>query len=535
MDDPEDSDNSLLYLAFAYHSAIWLLGDRETFYLSKLLRMSSRNINNSRGHMIDPEWIDIRRLQKWIRDCDRDHSGQCHSVQDPWLQLESAPSIVLIDVQSLNLEGAFEKYKDRLPATVRDSIALVASLGQQYLWVDRFCIIQDDVKQKSLQIKHMAAIYANAYITIIAASGNDDEYGLRGAPGSSQPRGFPHKPLSFSSSCGLVNPLPAIDTIYENTYYTRGWTFQEERLSRRRLCFREQTASWTCGRQTWEELERFLHGSERNDIFSSGCVATALSFYENRIRAYSFRHLTFNEDALQAFSAITTVASRSLVGGLLFGIPEALFDGCLLWRPRELDRPVTRRTNRYGGILREVPSWSWAGWTGRICTYNWKSCHRFKSSSLTAFPDTRKEYIPQIIESTVKWHKEVPDTGFRMPVRNWYYGLPEDGDGHKIVESPSDPLPIEDDIWSPILSFRTTALVLSIGLSYLTSELGTSFPRSIPPSTFKYLIDKKGVHCGTIYTTSYHGYSPGQQCELISVSKGSINIQEAMKKQVWED
>jgi hypothetical protein len=37
------------------------------------------------------------------------------------------------------------------------------------LWVDSLCIVQDDVESKHAQLNDMASIYANSYVTIIAA------------------------------------------------------------------------------------------------------------------------------------------------------------------------------------------------------------------------------------------------------------------------------------------------------------------------------------------------------------------------------
>lgn len=73
---------------------------------------------------------------------------------------------------------------DRLPSvvprTIDDAISLVRHLGWNYLWIDRYCINQNDDDDKSEQIGRMGDIYAGSTITIIAAAGDDDEFGLLG-------------------------------------------------------------------------------------------------------------------------------------------------------------------------------------------------------------------------------------------------------------------------------------------------------------------------------------------------------------------
>lgn len=60
-----------------------------------------------------------------------------------------------------------------LPATIRDIMTVTKNLGLQYLWIDRFCIDQNNPEEKHDQIRQMDVIYARAKITIIAAAGED--------------------------------------------------------------------------------------------------------------------------------------------------------------------------------------------------------------------------------------------------------------------------------------------------------------------------------------------------------------------------
>ena len=58
-----------------------------------------------------------------------------------------------------------------LPRTIRDAITFTEYVGEQYLWVDALCIVQDEDEEKRDHFRHMGSIYANAYFTLVAAEG----------------------------------------------------------------------------------------------------------------------------------------------------------------------------------------------------------------------------------------------------------------------------------------------------------------------------------------------------------------------------
>lgn len=124
----------------------------------------------------------------------------------------------------------------RLPRTIRDAMNVVRVLGMKYLWVDRYCIDNTEPGTKHHMISNMDAIYEAAYLTIIAASGSHSDQGL-----PSVSRTF--RALDEGTTPpwdGIVYSefsQPQHEQFKNSTYSTRGWTFQEDLLSQRRLIF----------------------------------------------------------------------------------------------------------------------------------------------------------------------------------------------------------------------------------------------------------------------------------------------------------
>ncbi|KAI1340598.1 heterokaryon incompatibility protein-domain-containing protein [Xylariaceae sp. FL0016] len=66
------------------------------------------------------------------------------------------------------------------PRLIKDAIVIVKSLGLRYLWVDRYCIPQDDDQEKHALIQKMGTIYSNSKLTLVAACANDPNYPIPG-------------------------------------------------------------------------------------------------------------------------------------------------------------------------------------------------------------------------------------------------------------------------------------------------------------------------------------------------------------------
>ncbi|KAH8196159.1 hypothetical protein TruAng_009665 [Truncatella angustata] len=177
------------------------------------------------GRVLDPQWINPGLLSQWKSDCDSLHQGLCKSFSHgPFLSIRP---IWLVDVarrclvvapggcsyvalsyvwgatqsletttanlRSLQQVGSLVVKHATTPIakTIRDALGVVELLGERYLWVDSLCIVQDDEKTKHTEMTKMAAIYANASVTILAIQGKNADSGLRGFRGFSEPRNVP--------------------------------------------------------------------------------------------------------------------------------------------------------------------------------------------------------------------------------------------------------------------------------------------------------------------------------------------------------
>jgi hypothetical protein len=119
------------------------------------------------------------------------------------------------------MPGSLWLSRHQLPAAIVDAIALVADIGERYLWVDSLCIVQDDGDHKQAAINQMNLIYQNALLTIIAAEGTDANAGLPGVGG---------RPCSQQQQRALIGPrlkmiVPhSLEALDRSKWSSRAWT-----------------------------------------------------------------------------------------------------------------------------------------------------------------------------------------------------------------------------------------------------------------------------------------------------------------------
>ncbi|KAF9636489.1 hypothetical protein BFW01_g7385 [Lasiodiplodia theobromae] len=128
----------------------------------------------------------------------------------------------------------------KLELTIEDAIQVTLEMGFSFLWVDKYCIDENNPAEKKRHIRNMDSIYQDAAFTIIAAAGDDADYGLPGV--STRPR-------TSRTSCRVGNFLVLssglhngteteyrpnqTDVLSQSKWNSRAWTYQEGLLSRR--------------------------------------------------------------------------------------------------------------------------------------------------------------------------------------------------------------------------------------------------------------------------------------------------------------
>ncbi|KAF2445179.1 HET-domain-containing protein, partial [Karstenula rhodostoma CBS 690.94] len=219
--------------------------------------------NSSVDEVIESDCVHYSSIEEWLRHCERHHLSSC-CRQASKRTMETITVIdcrtsMLCEIQSRHpyialsyLWGSDSLYEPsvqgrlprQLPKTIADSMTVALALNIPYLWIDRYCINQEDSREKARIIRHMDQIYRDAYLTIIASAGESPTHGLPGVENT--PR------QSLESNRIVVGPYvfcPPGDVssnIRRSMWNTRGWTYQEGLLSRRRLVFTESGVYFQC-------------------------------------------------------------------------------------------------------------------------------------------------------------------------------------------------------------------------------------------------------------------------------------------------
>ncbi|KAG7151321.1 hypothetical protein HYQ46_012905 [Verticillium longisporum] len=125
-----------------------------------------------------------------------------------------------------------EKYNytnlpDDLPPVILDTMRAVVKLGFRYVWIDRYCIWQDDQTHKMSQVERMDQIYSDAELTIVAVGAKDPGYGLPGLTLSRTQHVPINKRIGERHLVGKFSHHWQLNEVSKSKWATRGWTFQE--------------------------------------------------------------------------------------------------------------------------------------------------------------------------------------------------------------------------------------------------------------------------------------------------------------------
>ena len=315
--------------------------------------------------------------------------------------------------------GSLEKHqwKTQLPRTIRDAIGVVKILAEKYLWVDNLCIVQDDEVHKHTEMAKMAAIYANASVTILALQGRHADHGLPGFRDFSEPSTMRQSFHVLDEGVTIIRNFVSshLEVGSEDPVArSRGWILQEEMFSRKKLVFDGDSIRWECPAATWREHVEMSHRSKSyrhdNSIWQPMLESSIpdLDRLGSILRQFNCRYFTYPEDALNAFAGVSFAISPALGGAFVSGLPTAFFDIALLWQP---DNKITRRVSASPTNAQYLPSWSWAGWHGNIM-FDTASAFDFVRKSPDPVLHSRERRITRILSWS--YHESTNSPGTRI-------------------------------------------------------------------------------------------------------------------------
>ncbi len=414
---------------------------RSTGYICSLAQRSEQSAGRKpsfQGSLLHSEKIDFVMLRSWLRICQEHHTRFCGLRFDsaaltvPFLQVidcdtrrivpatNDCPYLALSYVWGSSVIAHRKNevkflLPDDLPNVIQDAVAVTRELGFRYLWVDYYCIDQDNEREKVTQIKFMGLIYEMAEATIVAAAGEDASFGLPGVgntPRLLQPRAIIGKQLLVS-----LLPDPRL-IIKQSRWMIRGWTYQEALLSRRLLIFIQHQVYFECRSMHCKEsvqkplrelhnkdmqrFKKFCHpgmflpiNQERRKLVPWQDFPKVLSGYTKRTLSYSSDSLNAILGILQMFEQTATPTYHH------FGVP-ILPPFISNWTGPTKYRAI-KRSSAHGFAIglrwdlvkpskrcSEFPSWSWTGWNGVVdSSLNAQNRYNTESNLNSPYSDIR--------------------------------------------------------------------------------------------------------------------------------------------------
>jgi hypothetical protein len=290
---------------------------------------------------------------------------------------------------------------DQITNVVHDAIKVAQALRVRYLWVDAICIIQDDIEDWARESRRMGLVYTNAYATICALAS------------SSCLEGFlirtPTVRVHFKSGLrpqveGLLHICrqPALDRITDedcsfdsfryldsasSAWNSRAWVYQEERLSKRQICFGTSRLHLALSNKQVTEGNRDRYRDplsshqwpssfhdEHRQFIASGDAEILQNSWLNATESVSQKKLSDQQDRFPAVSGLVRLIAEALGDTYVAGIwCKDLLRG-LLWKGES--RVVSNQPHylshlsRPGSATYTCPSWSWAHTTNESLSYH---------------------------------------------------------------------------------------------------------------------------------------------------------------------
>lgn len=199
------------------YSLLILLNDWTCLgHIQYVAEKEPRNKRHFYGRRVDPNHVNFDLIRSWLPTCEAAHERSCEQSGHA---AKRRPTIRVVDtsqrrvitapegcnyvalsycwgpegkdcrhVKTMQKDILVDQYGDELPIalpgvlpqTIEDSILVTRELGFRYLWNAALCIVQDDKRDRHVQVLRMDGIYSSAVLTIAAATGSHANSGIAG-------------------------------------------------------------------------------------------------------------------------------------------------------------------------------------------------------------------------------------------------------------------------------------------------------------------------------------------------------------------
>lgn len=260
-----------------------------------------------------------------------------------------------------------------LPATYRDALTVVASLGMRYIWIDSLCIIQDDEHDWISESSMMRMIYKTSACNIAALWANNSSAGcfaLRD-PYQTDPTIIKLQSGTYSA----INPDLYHNEIKDTPLSKRAWVIQERYLTRRQLSFAQSQVYWECPK--YVASEQFINSMPAQPATITVGTAAILppvnstlksnmdlrKTWSDLIQMYSYCQLTHLSDKMIALAGIAGEFRAANNDIYLAGLWKQNLEDQLCWSfdPNEFAQQNHAVTPTY-----LAPTWSWVNFDGPV-------------------------------------------------------------------------------------------------------------------------------------------------------------------------
>ncbi|KAG9203836.1 hypothetical protein G6514_001997 [Epicoccum nigrum] len=309
-----------------------------------------------------PTDADLGLVKSWLSECNTMHIEKCRPQNRQYVRnlkvidcserviVPAPPDCSFVALSyvwgppSAQPDLASSELNKVLPPTIEDSITVTQKLGFRYLWIDRYCIDQNNEQEKQEQIGQMADIYASAAVTIIAAAGEDPTHGLPGIRKNT--RGLTRVEQVRSIHLFMNSPIVPRDRyspyyVHESKWASRAWTFQECYNSPRRLFFTTEQITLICNTAAYQETAGTLPYPTSHPIYTNlrgwvdaiderplpeavlDAIPYPLASIMDSLNVYSQRQMSYDSDALNAILGTLNKFTRHAIHHI-WGVPMRL-------------------------------------------------------------------------------------------------------------------------------------------------------------------------------------------------------------------